>query len=207
MKTIYFVRHGESAGNVSLYKAGLDPNLTEKGEAQAREVAKRFTTIPIDIIIASPLIRARKTGAQIAQITNTPLIIDEGVTEWRIPEKMIGVLKADCPKMTAMIDDDFARHGIFPGGESFSELKSRALTMIEKIEARSENNILIASHDVFIHMIVATILFEEQLTHREFSLLYERLRSSNTGITKLTFDTSRETNPWHIITWNDSTHI
>ncbi len=207
MKTIYFVRHGESTGNVSLYKAGLDPDLTEKGAEQALQVAKRFVTIPIDIVIASPLIRARKTGEHIAQITNAPLITDEMVTEWRIPEKMVGVLKADCPKMTAMIDDDFAQHGIFPGGESFSELKNRALLVISKLEARPEESILVASHDVFIHMVAASVLFGNELTHREFSLIYERLRSSNTGITKLTFDAERETNPWHIITWNDSTHI
>lgn len=206
-KTVYFVRHGESLGNVSLYKAGIDPDLTERGEEQALLVAERFASVSIDIIIASPLIRAKKTGEQIAIKTKAQIIIDEMVAEWRIPEKMVGVLKSECPKMTEMIDDDFAQNGIFPGGESFSELKSRALTLIKVLETRTEENILIASHDVFLHMFASCVLFGEQLTHTEFSLLYERLKATNTGITIFNFNPKQPLNSWKLITWNDSTHI
>jgi broad specificity phosphatase PhoE len=206
-KTIYFVRHGESEGNVSLYKAGIDPDLTDKGEEQAISVAERFLNIKVDIVIASPLIRAKKTGERIASKTGAPIVTDEMVSEWRIPEKMVGVLKSECPKMVDMIDDDFARNGVFPGGESFSELKERALLVMESLKMRSEDNILIASHDVFLHMFVSCIMLGEALTHAEFALLYERLKASNTGITILNFDSSQTTNPWTIVTWNDNTHI
>lgn len=207
VKTIYFVRHGESLGNVSKYKAGLDPDLTENGQEQARIVAERFVSIAIDIVFASPLIRARKTGEQIAQKIGAPIVLDEIVAEWRIPEKMVGVLKSECPKMVEMIDDDFAEHGIFPGGESFSELKNRALKVMKKLEERTEENILIASHDVFLHMFVSCVLFDEALTHSEFSFIYERLKASNTGITIFHFDNEKATNPWTLHTWNDSAHI
>lgn len=207
VKTIYIVRHGESLGNVSKYKAGLDPDLTERGEEQALMVAERFDNIQVEIVIASPLIRARKTGERIAEKIGAPVIIDEMVAEWRIPEKMIGVLKLNCPSMVEMINDDFAVHGIFPGGESFSEIKNRSLLVMKSLESRSEDTILIASHDVFLHVIVACVLFGDRLTHGEFSLLYERMKASNTGITILNFDIERTKNPWTLLTWNDSTHI
>jgi len=206
-KTIYFVRHGESHGNVSEYKAGLDPDLTERGEEQALLVSKRFVGVPVDIIIASPLIRARKTGERISEKIGAPVVIDEVVAEWRIPEKMVGVLKSECPSMVEMIDDEFALHGVFPGGESFTELKARALQAMKKLESRTEENLLVASHDVFLHMFIACVLFGEKLSHNEFSLIYERMKASNTGITILNFNEERATNPWTLLTWNDSTHI
>jgi len=206
-KTIYFVRHGESEGNVSEYKAGLDPDLTARGEEQALLVAERFTDVSVDIIIASPLIRAKKTGKRIAEKTDAPVVVDDMVAEWRIPEKMIGVLKSECPSMVEMIDDEFAAHGVFPGGESFSEIKNRALGVMKMLESRTEENILIASHDVFLHVFVACVLFGEKLTHTEFSAIYERMKASNTGITILHFNAERTARPWTLQTWNDSTHI
>lgn len=206
-KLIYFVRHGESTGNVSLYKAGLDPDLTERGEDQARIVAERFVSIPLDIIIASPLIRAYKTAERIRAITKAPLVIDECVTEWRIPEKMIGVLKTDCPRLVDMIDDDFAENGIFPGGESFSELKNRAFAVMKLLEERSEKNILVASHSILLHMFAFCVLLGKKLTHDEFALLFYRMKASNTGITIFEFDPVHTKNPWTLRTWNDSTHI
>ena len=206
-KTIYFVRHGESEGNVSNRKAGLDPELTPQGERQAQFVAKRFVGIAIDIIIASPLVRAAKTAEYIKEQIHVPIIHDELVLEWKIPEKMVGVLKSECPTMVEMVDDEFAKNGIFPGGESFSELKARAFEFMKMIEGRPEKNILIASHDVFLHMLAACVLFGTNLTHDEFALVYERLKASNTGISIFHLQPEKIKNPWIILTWNDSSHI
>ena len=59
---IYFVRHGESEGNVSKIYQHNETALTPQGEKQARTLAKRFLHIPIDLIISSDLKRAKQTS-------------------------------------------------------------------------------------------------------------------------------------------------
>lgn len=203
-KKIYFVRHGESTGNASPSKVGPNPELTEHGEKQAQFVAGRFHDVSIDVILSSPLVRAMTTAEIISREIGAPIETEELVMEWKQPESMAGVLKSECPKMTEMVDDDFAVSGIFPGGESFSELKSRALAFMSMAEKRTENNMLIASHDVFLHMLATCILFGEQANHDDFKRVYERLKASNTGISIFTIDGE---NKWVILTWNDSSHI
>ena len=60
MKTFYFVRHGESETNVKRVYDGPEPKLTPRGEKQSQFLAKRFKTIEIDGIAASPYSSARR---------------------------------------------------------------------------------------------------------------------------------------------------
>ena len=73
MKTIYMVRHGESVFNASTHFERGDTPLTERGRAQAEAVGMRLKTVPIDIIISSPVTRAKETADIIGQhIGQTP---------------------------------------------------------------------------------------------------------------------------------------
>ncbi len=64
-----FVRHGESIGNAqSRWQGQSDYALTDKGRAQARALAERWKAegVKFDLILASPLIRAKETAEIIA---------------------------------------------------------------------------------------------------------------------------------------------
>lgn len=69
MKIIYFVRHGESRSNIEKVFAGsrYDVPLTATGLKQARAAGALFRDKPIDIIVSSPLKRARQTAECIAE--------------------------------------------------------------------------------------------------------------------------------------------
>ena len=48
---IYFIRHGESAGNTrGIIQGSLDFGLTRKGEAQAKLLADQFKNIKINYL-------------------------------------------------------------------------------------------------------------------------------------------------------------
>ena len=73
---LYVVRHGETQFNVEKRYAGqTDVPLNERGIEQAKELAKKLAEEPFDLIVTSPLQRARVTAEQIcAYHKHIPLI-------------------------------------------------------------------------------------------------------------------------------------
>ena len=69
MKSVYFVRHGQTVWNVENKICGAtDIELTELGHKQAIELGERIKAdknIKIDEIVASPLIRAKNTSVSL----------------------------------------------------------------------------------------------------------------------------------------------
>ncbi len=65
-KTIYLIRHAESEFNLArdqgLSYDGKDPDLTVKGEDQARQLGKDLTDVQFDLVLISTLKRAERTA-------------------------------------------------------------------------------------------------------------------------------------------------
>ncbi len=75
MSVIYFVRHGETVWNAENKICGAtDSPLTELGHKQAVETAEKIKKMAIkaDMILYSPLSRARDTAMHISEITGIP---------------------------------------------------------------------------------------------------------------------------------------
>lgn len=80
---IYFVRHGETKANRERLLFGqLDLDLTEEGIKQAKHVAKKLSKVKTDLIISSPLKRAKHTTDIIARKLNVKkTILDKNLME------------------------------------------------------------------------------------------------------------------------------
>ena len=77
---VYIVRHGQVPHNaISQYNAE-DEDLTELGIAQAEELKDKIKNMKFDIIISSPLTRAKHT-ADILNINNNKIIYDDMIRE------------------------------------------------------------------------------------------------------------------------------
>lgn len=64
---LFFIRHGESAGNLARKIQGhTDLPLTDQGRDQAAKAGKWMKNLGIDLIVASPLSRAWETATIIA---------------------------------------------------------------------------------------------------------------------------------------------
>lgn len=60
---IYLIRHGQTTGDVEdRYGGAYDDELTDKGKAQAQELANKLSDSDIQIIFCSPLKRAQQTA-------------------------------------------------------------------------------------------------------------------------------------------------
>ena len=93
--TILLVRHGETVDNARQIMQGqTQGKLNERGREQARQVAERLAADPVDVIIASDLLRAIQTAEIIAAphglpVVTTPLLRERdwgGFTGRYIPE-------------------------------------------------------------------------------------------------------------------------
>lgn len=84
-----FLRHGESIGNAqSRWQGQSDYALTDKGRAQARALAERWKAEgeTFDLILASPLVRARETAQIIASAVGAKVEVEAILMERHIGE-------------------------------------------------------------------------------------------------------------------------
>lgn len=79
---IYITRHGQTDWNVQKKVMGrCDEPLNENGLKQAEETRKNLINTDIDLIICSPLIRAKQTAEVINTNRNIPIIYDDRIIE------------------------------------------------------------------------------------------------------------------------------
>src|SRR3989344_3787594 len=95
MKTVYFVRHGESDANKTKIYMGGAAKLTEDGIKQASLIAERALHLKADIIISSPFPRAYDTAKIIHEKTGKPLIVSDFFIERERPPETFGMSESD----------------------------------------------------------------------------------------------------------------
>jgi len=83
-KSFYFVRHAETDYNKNGYISGQsnDIPINEIGIEQANESARKFAKLAkVNVIIASPMLRAKQTAEIFAKYLNVPIIYNAGLKE------------------------------------------------------------------------------------------------------------------------------
>lgn len=186
MKLI-IVRHGESLFNVEHRVQGWkDAPLTEKGKAQAEQVAARLKDMKIDTIYSSDLRRAMETAKIIDRFHDLGVKPVQDFREQCFGE-LEGMLKSDADKKrpdafeNRKKDPHFVMPG--PGGESFDMMAERVKKALDKIiESRSDQTVLIVTHGGPKRAILYKLgLMEGLMTYEE--LITNRFL--NTSVTEL----------------------
>src|SRR5215211_4319264 len=139
MPTLQFVRHGETEWNrAGLIQGSSDIPLSERGHAQARELAAQLAMRPISALYTSDLRRAVETVAPLAtrlrlEIETTPALRerDFGTNEGRLSAEVAAERGTERGTAWAGIDE---RH---PGGESIRELYERVSRFLDAVLERA----------------------------------------------------------------------
>lgn len=160
MTTIVFMRHGETAWNrAGRYLSHTDIPLDAEGAAEVRAVAPALESLSSALLVSSPLLRARETAAIVADTLGVsgPEIWDElqeidfGVFEGETAESALrGPYAAEFP---AWRDPASGNLGA-PGGEPWSLVDARARGVLERLEAKGRDA-LVVSHGCFIRAVLA----------------------------------------------------
>ena len=148
--TMLLLRHGETALSGARRFAGRgDIPLTATGLRQADAAAARLAARGgLDLIVTSPLARARRTAAAVAAATGAPLVPDEGWAETDFGE-WEGLTHAEAAqRWPGAVDAWLADTGVAPpGGESFAATSVRVLAALEAlVAAQAGATVLIVSH-------------------------------------------------------------
>jgi broad specificity phosphatase PhoE len=197
-----FLRHGESIGNAeSRWQGQSDYALTEKGRAQARALAERWKSeaVKFDLVIASPLVRAKETAEIIASALDTKVETDSILLERNIGE------------MEGLTADEVRRRPQPPyvtpydpiGGEGEGDwaLFLRAGQALHDLVRRSPGSYLIVSHGGLLNQLMNAII--GIAPHVDPSGV--RFRFENTAFARVIYFPHQHR--WVIDTVNDRAHL
>ena len=161
MKTIYFVRHGETEWNAAQRMQGRwNSDLNEIGRGQAHASGRLLETLDIEAVLSSTLDRARQTAEIISGYVGLPVTYDERIVEWDCGE-WSGQLRTDVERRwpeewAALLADPFHYRG--PGCENYPDMFERAGPFVDQLRATEVDRIAVVSHGMIGKVMVATLL-------------------------------------------------
>ena len=218
-RTLWIVRHGESAGNVAREVADasglhvididvrdVDVPLSPLGERQAAALGKWFGEMPREarpnVVLSSPYNRALRTAEIIREHARlepldpaNPVIVDE-----RLREKEFGVLDRLTKRGIQSMHPDQAEFrrmlGKFyhrpPGGESWTDVVLRLRSGIEMISREfCGERVLVVAHSVVV-LCVRYII--EHMTEEQILAIDRETDIANCSVTRYDNDTSQTKN-------------
>jgi broad specificity phosphatase PhoE len=209
MKKIYFVRHGQSESNVANVHGHAEHPLTEVGRQQAEFVAERCARLPVETFISSTMTRARQTAAAISKKIGLEPQYSDLFTEARGPTAFQGKPKDSAELVAGQLDitEHFGVPGYhFADEENFDDLNERARRALEYLAGQEAENILVVTHGYFMRILIARVVFGDNLTAREGKEFIRTFHMENTGLSVFGYDTKQE-NPWWLWVWNDHEHL
>jgi alpha-ribazole phosphatase len=139
---LILVRHCEPQEDArGLCYGRLDIGLSDAGREHAQRLAEALARHEWDAVYSSPRLRARETAVAV----NRDVVIDDDLREIDF-----GDLEGRSYDEIAATDPELYRAWMdrpttvrFPGGESFAELKVRALEALRRIRAAHESAVVV----------------------------------------------------------------
>lgn len=166
---LWLLRHGETEWSRSGQYTGLtDLPLTPTGEEQARSAIPALAAVSFDLVLTSPLQRARRT----AELVGFPdAEIEPRACEWDYGDYE-GINSADirAKNPSYLIWTD----GV-PNGESLSQVAARADAIIARVQGPQVSggtvaNALLVAHGHFLRILAARWLQLDAVEGRHFLL-------------------------------------
>lgn len=160
---LYVARHGQTRWNAENRICGrTDLPLTETGIAQAQALAEKAAPLGIDLIISSPMLRARHMAQIVAERCGAEVMVDE-----RLIEQNYGIFEGLDRKNQDFLANKRQFATRYPGGESMLDMAGRIYPLLREIrEIYSEKTVLLACHGGVCRVIRSFFL---PMTNEEFA--------------------------------------
>lgn len=146
---LFVIRHGITNSNkLNIFNGHYDEDLNEIGIQQIEQISEKITRETIDLIISSPLLRAKHTSDIISD-NKIPIIFDE-----RLIERDMGELTQQSKKLVDERLWNYYQTLNFKNLETISSIYSRITQLIDEIKIKYSNkNILLVTHAFVIRAI------------------------------------------------------
>ena len=159
---VYAARHGETLWNVENKVCGrTDLPLTEHGLAQAEALAEKAAPLGIDLILSSPMLRARQTAAAVGERCGVPIIVDD-----RLIEQDYGIFEGVDRKDLGFLTNKRQFAFRYPGGESMMDVACRVYSLLEDVKRKYDGKtVLLVCHGGVCRVIRT---YFEDMTNEEY---------------------------------------
>ncbi len=163
--TLGLVRHGQTDWNLALLLQGsTDVPLNETGRLQAKQAASKINADNWDVLLCSPLDRARETSDAFGLVLGLQPIVVEGLIE-----RSFGSAEGLSIAEWRTLHD---KHDEIEGIETLAQLKSRATALLELIATEYAGlRVLAISHGALIRKLITIV------SDGEYPLENERLQN------------------------------
>lgn len=202
MTTLYIIRHGETTGNdAGRFQGSTDCGLSERGRRQIERLGERCRDLPFEVLISSPLVRARETAEAANRYHGLPLQIEPDVAEMHCgdwEEKSWDELRTGYPAEMELWRE---KPWLFqsPGGENMQQVYQRVTRALLRIlEENRGKTIAVVSHGCAIRN--ALCFFHGYDIERINEIPWVR----NTSITRIDVDGHGKT---EVVFENDFEHV
>lgn len=199
---ITFLRHGESVGNAEArWQGQAEFPLTERGRAQANALAKRWKKegMQFDLVISSPLERAKETAETVASALNLRVEFDPLWLE-RDNGEFSGLTAHEVRQNFSHPDFTTPYDPVGTDGEGDWELFLRAGQALHELLKREPARYLIVSHGGLLNQVMHAIVGIVPQANNSGT----RFRFENTAFAQLTYFPHQHR--WAIDKLNDHTH-
>lgn len=210
-RVVYFVRHGESEGNVDLAFQSPNCPLTDSGREQAQLVAERAAKIEFEALISSTFPRAQETAEMISSATGKEIDYSDLFVERMKPTSVDGkpytdeVASATWRAWEKSLVTDGMR---IEDGENYTDLVERADNALAYLIDRPERILLVVTHGYFLRVIMSRVVLGDLLTPELSRRFQAGFVTQNTGITVLRYhDAFEEESQWRTWIYNDHSHL
>ncbi|OGY23190.1 MAG: hypothetical protein A2172_02315 [Candidatus Woykebacteria bacterium RBG_13_40_15] len=147
MKILYLVRHGEALDDVeNLYGGSADHEPTEKSLKDAASFAETFKEKGIEIVIASPYLRAKNPATIIAQKLGVSLDFENDLREKNRYGALSGMTKEAAREKYPELVKKIESFQDIEGAEKEDDFVKRVKGAFEKIWQRKEKTKLVLTH-------------------------------------------------------------
>ena len=166
MKHVYLIRHGETEWSKSGKHTGrTDIPLTEDGRERARRIARYLQGRTFDLVLTSPLGRAKETCELAgltanARVDNNLLEWDYGIYEGRTT---LEIRADEDPQWSVWLSP-------ITGGENLQQVYARAMGIVERLIACDGDEAAVFAHGHILRILAAAWIGLPAITGRTLAL-------------------------------------
>lgn len=140
---LYVVRHcSTECSEKKIYCGSSDIPLSPRGEEEAKSLTERAKKYRFDLVISSPLLRARQTARAVVGERALPVLYDD-----RLRERNFGAFEGTSVEAPEGKVYRYSFPLQYPGGESYLQVAARVYAFLDEVrEKYAGKDIFIVSH-------------------------------------------------------------
>ena len=169
---LLIVRHGQSEADLlGVHEARTDFPLTKLGEQQAKSMAAYVAEhLPPDVILTSPLLRAKSTAEMLQKVVGCDLLLETDLMEFN-NGVLAGLSREEASIKYPLPPKGRPIHIPIEQGESELDFRFRAEKIFHKImlDYQSYNRVAIVSHGGLISQFIKAFLKQPNTTESAFA--------------------------------------